>query len=202
MNFNQKPESNSADDQMKAYFQRNQNKWYAGSHELIAENHPVHTLTLDDHFFEPSVDKEESLNSTTLDSFFTDKLELNRLHVSGLISQIHRRNNMKDENLYRIDKDMMKCQSKLFEIEHIPKWYNANITRTRNTLEKEILALEKEKRAEYVSWWRDLVLIKKDLINTFKEFKSAEQRQNLVLDMDAEPQTESDYFIPHNDYHH
>jgi len=88
-----------------------------------------------------------------------------------------------------------------FEIEHIPKWYSANITRTRNTLEKGILNLEKEKRAEYVSWWRNLVLVKRDLINSVKEFKSSENRQSLVVGLDSEPKAESNYFIPQeNDY--
>ncbi|NVM02105.1 MAG: hypothetical protein HWN67_07200, partial [Candidatus Helarchaeota archaeon] len=162
MNFNQSNGQNDKYMQMEQYFLKDQNKWHSGTHDLISENHPTHLLSLDDTFFKPTIDEEDSLDSTTLDSFFKDKLELNELHVSSLVSQIYKRNDIKKENLYRIDKDMMKCQTKIFEIEHIPKWYNRNITTTRNTLEKEILDLEKEKRAEYVSWWRDLVLIKRD----------------------------------------
>ncbi len=185
---------------MEQYFLKDQNKWNSGTHDLISEDHPTHLISLDDTFFKPTIDEEEPLDPTSIDSFFKDKLELNNLHVSSLISQIYKRNDIKKENLYRIDKNMMKCQSEIFEIEHVPKWYNKNITTTRNTLEKQILDLDKEKRAEYVSWWRDLVLVKRDLINTFKEFKSSENRQSLIVGLDSEPKAESNYFIPQNDY--
>ena len=200
MNFNQSNEPNEKDMQMEQYFLKDQNRWHTGTHDLVSDNHPLHLLSLDETFFKPSIDEEESIDSLTLDSFFTDKLELNELHVSGLVSQIYKRNDIKNENLYRIDKDMMKCQNKIFEIEHLPKWYNKNITNTRNTLEKEILDLEKEKRSEYVSWWRDLVLIKKDLINTIKELKSSENRQNLVIGLNLEPELKTNYLIPQNEY--
>jgi hypothetical protein len=158
MNFNNNNDINEKERQLEQYFHINQNKWYAGTHDLVSENHPIHLVSLDDKFINPSFEDEESSESNNIDSFFTDKLKLNEIHVSSLISQIYKRNDIKTENLSRIDKDMMKCQTSLFEIENIPKWYNSSITRTRNTLEKEILSLDKEKRAEYVSWWRDLVL--------------------------------------------
>ena len=195
MNFNQEPRGNETTQQMEHYLRENQNRWYSGIHDLVPEKHPIHYVDLNEKIIEPPIDEEPD-NQITIDSFFQDRVTLNRMHVSSLVSQITRRNNLQKDNLYKIEKDMMKCQAQLFEIEHVPRWYNANITRTRNMLEKEILALEKEKRAEYVSCWRDLVLVKRDLIGALKEFKSTEQRQELVLGLDSQKIA---YETPQND---
>jgi len=200
MNFNQHGNLHERDQQAEHYFLQNQQRWYTGTHDLVAERHPVHSQTLDDHFFTPGIDAPDSSDAASLDSFFTDKLDVQRLHVSGLASQIRRRNAIKDENLSRIDLDMVKCQSVLLELEHIPKVFDPTIARTRNTFEKELLTLEKEKRAEYVSWWRDLVLVKRDLITAFKEFTSAEKRVDLISGLDAPFHPAGSYLIPHNDY--
>lgn len=199
MDFNQTDDQNGMYRQMQEYFLKNQNRWYTGTHTIVPDNHPVHYISLDDTFFKPAIDEENPSGFDSLDSFFTEKLALDKLHISGLISQIYKRNEIKDSNLYKIDTDIIKCRTQLFEIENIPKLYDSTIARTKNTLEREILSLEKEKRAEYVSWWRDLVLVKRDLINTLKEFKSSEKRLDLIMDKDTMLPASSNYYIPEND---
>lgn len=106
-----------------------------------------------------------------------DKSKFARAAAEGLARQIYERQRIKEHNLAGIDYDSCRCGTYLLELF---VWGDRQLaSKRRQTLDTTLFGLERERRAEDVSCWRDISLLKKDLIEALAEYSSAARREGL-----------------------
>ncbi|MFQ5868215.1 MAG: hypothetical protein ACE5IT_09540 [bacterium] len=118
-----------------------------------------------------------------INTFFSDKEAMLRASLENILSQIEERKRIKERNVVSIRKDMCKCQSYLLEIEALTKLlytHDISMGRRRTNLDGQMFSLKKDLRSEDLSYWRDLVFLKKEFMETLKEYQAAKKRKQLL----------------------
>lgn len=91
-----------------------------------------------------------------------------------LLQEIELRENLNLHLLKRIDEDICRQNEYMSNLKRIKTQYSFelanNISKTKSKLENNILELEKEKRKEYLECWKDLMLLKKYLLISLKDY--------------------------------
>jgi len=145
----------------------------------------------------PSFTKQENLltkskdfeNSTSryegdlINAFFSDKVAMLRATLESIVSQIDERKRIKEKNTRAIRRDMCECESHLMEIEalaNVMYSQSINMGRRRTTLDGQLFSLKGDLRSEELSYWRDLVFLKKEFVETLKEYQTAKKRKELA----------------------
>ena len=131
-----------------------------------------------------TLENQTSKNSNDLiNTFFSDKVAIVRATLENILSQIEERKRIKQRNLSAISKDMCKCQSYLLEIEALTKLlytHDISMGRRRTNLDGQMFSLKKDLRSEELSYWRDLVFLKKEFMESLKEYEAAKKRKELL----------------------
>ena len=132
-----------------------------------------------------NLEGQTSKNSNDLiNTFFSDRVAMLRATLENILSQIEERKRIKERNLLSIRKDMCKCQSYLLEIEALSNLLYSrgiNMGRRRTNLDGQMFSLKKDLRSEELSYWRDLVFLKKEFMETLKDYQAAKKRKELLL---------------------
>ncbi|MFH1367952.1 MAG: hypothetical protein ABII64_02370 [Elusimicrobiota bacterium] len=116
-----------------------------------------------------------------IDLLFSDKTALAKSSVLNIISQIKERIAIKENNLKNIEYGISNQRTRLFNIEDLfANSYSFDVTKAKNDIEKAIESSEKEKREQEVSCWRDLALLRKDLMFGMNEYKSNSRKKQLI----------------------
>ena len=118
-----------------------------------------------------------------INTFFSDKVGMMRASLENILSQIEERKRIKERNVVSIRKDMCKCQSYLLEIEALTKLlytHDISMGRRRTNLDGQMFSLKKDLRSEDLSYWRDLVFLKKEFMESLKEYEAAKKRKELL----------------------
>jgi len=121
--------------------------------------------------------------SDLIDVLFTDKVNATKFSILHLISQMRERRVIKKRNLERIDYDADKFKTELAQTEDLCLYneiFNLDNRKTKINLDGKITGLEKEKRAEETSCWRDLTQLRKELADLIKEYKIASRKKELI----------------------
>jgi hypothetical protein len=106
-----------------------------------------------------------------------DKSRFAKAAVQGLVSQIYERQEIKEHNLTKIDHDGCMVGTLLNELFI---WGDARLSdKRRQTLDMVMFGLERERRAEEVACWRDISLLRKDLVEAMAEYAAAARREQL-----------------------
>jgi len=131
-----------------------------------------------------TLEDQASKNSNDLiNTFFSDKVAMMRATLENIVSQITERRSIKEKNVVNIRKDMCKCQSYLLEIEALTKLlytHDISMGRRRTNLDGQMFSLKKDLRSEELSYWRDLVFLKKEFMEASKEYHAAKKRKELL----------------------
>jgi len=145
----------------------------------------------------PSFSKQENLlirskslesqtsrdNNDLINTFFSDKVAMMRATLENIVSQIEERRSIKERNVVNIRKDMCKCESYLLEIKALTRFlyrHDISMGRRRTNLDGEMFSLKKDLRSEELSYWRDLVFLKKEFMETLNEYQTAKKRKELA----------------------
>jgi len=122
-------------------------------------------------------------SSDLIDALFTDKVNTTRFSVLHLISQMRERQKIKKRNLEGIDYNMDNFKTQLAQVEDLCLYneiFDLDRRKTRIKIGEKITGLEKEKRAEKTSCWRDLTQLRKELTDLIKEYKIASRKKELI----------------------
>lgn len=119
-----------------------------------------------------------SLSADPLQGFLKDRTDLARGSKDLITSLLSQRDELHAYNRYRIDLDQTACQNALLAIEDWPP--GSVVDRRRSGLESQLLALEREKRAEDVACWRDKASLTRDLTEAVRDYRLATQKQALL----------------------
>jgi hypothetical protein len=121
-----------------------------------------------------------SRGSDTIDDLLASKLEGLHQNIQHIQYQLDNREKLKKQNIYDIDKEMMKSKTELFECENWMPGSNSLIERRRTDLKKQLQQMQKEKRLEQVASWRDQQRLLKDLRDIVDDYRNAFRRKSLV----------------------
>lgn len=130
--------------------------------------------------------KEEPLPERgTIDKIFSDKSRNLKATVKALFNEILLRERLNTYLLGRMDDDLCKTGSYLEEIRMITsRDYLRDLTlgfsRRRTMLESRLIDLEKEKRQEYLTCWKDLMFLKRYLLSALKDYWNLSNRKSFL----------------------
>ena len=116
-------------------------------------------------------DRTSKNSNDLINTFFSDKEAMLRASLENILSQIEERKRIKERNEVSIRKDMCKCQSYLLQIEALANLlysHDISMGRRRTNLDGQMFSLKKDLRSEELSYWRDLVFLKKEFMDDLK----------------------------------
>ena len=128
-----------------------------------------------------------SINNTDqfLESFLESKNQLRKIPIEQLEQALKERLSIENKVIIDIDNRILEFESELLNLSTLNCYTNPELNKRKTFLEKEVLALEKEKRNELSSEWRDTALLKKILTESITDYLSAKQKQDLISDDSA-----------------
>ena len=125
------------------------------------------------HWDNQSTDYPNKTSGFELEDLMSQRQEITDSKIQMLASDICQRYRLRDENLYRINLDQCECRNLIFEIGD-GVW-----DKKRMELENKIIDLEKEKRMEQTSYFRDILFLKKELRESLIEKLEDRQKTDL-----------------------
>lgn len=145
-------------------------------------------------FYETGI--EESLENIVLkekperergvvEKIFSDKRRTLKATIKALFNEILLRERLDSELLNRIDSDICKSDSYLEQIRFFTqRQYTPDLeiafSRRRTQLENQVCELEKEKRQEYLTCWKDLMFLKRYLLSALKDYWTVSNRKSFL----------------------
>ncbi len=120
-----------------------------------------------------------------VDRVFSDKGRTLKATIKALFNEILTRERLDSALLGRIDSDICNTGSYLEQIrmvtqrQYMPDLEIA-LSRRRTQLESRVMDLEKEKRQEYLTCWKDLMFLKKYLLSALKDYWTVSNRKSFL----------------------
>ena len=101
--------------------------------------------------------------------------------ISQIENEIKERTDIDEKVLAEIQEEIMKVRNRLLEVEQFSGSVQSSHPFPRiDTLEKEVVALEGQKRFENVAFWRDLTSLRRELRIYMKELNDLIRKAKLV----------------------
>jgi len=123
---------------------------------------------------------EQSLKDNVINQVLGDRLDVLRIILFDISSEVRSRKYLTSSLIDKIDKDICEIKGELYEIETWAFGRSRTIDIRRNHIEKKIAELKKEKRDKETERWRDIAPLKKEFRERFKEYKSVLRNFNLI----------------------
>jgi len=124
---------------------------------------------------------EDGTASSSLDALLGEKVGC----LSNILAQIQQdmqsRKVLSDRVLHHIEQHYCYLKTKLFELYTWAMGRNRTVESRRSSLEKQLDALNQEKRLEQVKSWQDIVSLKKEWRNWFKQYCDVMQRSKIIM---------------------
>ncbi len=149
---------------------------------LLKPRHFYHTGfedSLENIVFKEEPEKEKDM----LGRVFSDKNKTLKSTVKALFNEIMLRERLDSFLLYKINEDICRQHSHSEQVKILMQFnYSTNLLnysgKARMQIEKNVLDLEQEKRKEYLECWKDLTLLKKDLLCALKDYWLLSKRKH------------------------
>lgn len=150
-----------------------------GEHSLLQ----VYSNPFQRHGYEPAKPGE------LLETLVSDKVRTRKSTVTALLDEIALRENLNSRLLENIDDTLILERNSLRILEerrdhYIPERF-AITSQEKARVQDNILELEKEKRQERLECWRDLMLLKKDLMIALKDYWDLVRRRRLLTESET-----------------
>ena len=110
-----------------------------------------------------------------VDRVFADRSKTLKVTVKALFNEVLARESLNSVLLKDINSEICKTGSYLEQIRDVTRRQYTNdlelaFSRRRTQLESRMLDLEKEKRQEYLTCWKDLAYLSKGLLSALKDY--------------------------------
>ena len=123
--------------------------------------------------------KTQGLEDNLIDKVLSDKLNSIKDHIRQILELIQERKIIQCNVLSGLENAVNKVRGIIFSSGSPVMGYDTVELRTRDDLDSLIIDLEKAMIEEDVNAWRDVLDLKKELIELRKELKSAESKVQL-----------------------
>ena len=114
-----------------------------------------------------------------LGEFMATKRRFLANSIEDVLGLIHERQELKGENLYRIDYDSCIAKGRLYQIDNWQTGLFQNVDRIRTNIHRELVAFEREKRMEEVAAWRDKTRLRGELREIIGEYMMEKRKDGL-----------------------
>jgi len=119
-----------------------------------------------------------------LDELVSHRSAVLKSQVEGLCIQLYERAQIREQNLKRIEYDTVKIDTELLQLDALVHscWQSSppEFLKRRDNLEREIMNLERQRRDEDTSFWKDRVLLRKELPEIAGAYEAAKAREGLL----------------------
>ncbi len=113
---------------------------------------------------------------SAIDGFLSAKTSRSEDRIEAIIEAIEKRRLIKEENFYGIERDLCACQNLLFEMGY--KVYRRD--RDWLALETRKIDLERDRRMELAAYFRDVLLLGKELRDTLEYRQSVLDKAKML----------------------
>jgi flagellar biosynthesis component FlhA len=124
----------------------------------------------------------------TIEGILNDKAKTQKAAAKALLEDIRARQTVNKCLLDKLDYEICAQDTQIMGIESRKERYVFdNFIQTEKLklkLEDRVLELKKEKRKEYLEYWRDMMFMKKYLLSSLKDYWDIARKRN-VLSMDV-----------------
>ena len=115
-----------------------------------------------------------------INHIWQDKLKLVRFKMSSLLNALNLRDQIKQDSLYDINQDICKIHTLQFAMANDSSLGKYTSNKYHLGLEKAVGNLERDKRSEVLSCWKDTVMMRKDLVDALREYMSLKRKMSLL----------------------
>ena len=122
-------------------------------------------------------------NKDMIKELFKEKLNRLENNINLIVSMINERNEVQNKALKDIDQQAMNTRSEILGIENFFGYNGSNLSPLVHELEKRITDLEVTKVKEQINTWRDVVMLKQNLMAQVNEMEMAKTRINLFQEI-------------------
>ena len=120
-------------------------------------------------------------NEDVFQTMVAGKISDIRKAVAEIEQEIQQRESIDSEVLVEIQKEIMEVRNRMLEVEQFSGSVQSSHPFPRiDTLEREVVSLEGQKRFEKVSCWRDLTSLRKEIRFYMKELNDLLRKIKLV----------------------
>ena len=127
----------------------------------------------------PSTDRPKRVDPFEL--FVAGKLRIIEASIEQIHQEVESREKLRDAFLEAIDKEICVQKELLYQVApDASSPFTVGDSRRRGSIEKELAALEAEKRKETCSAWKDIANLKKELRALLREHSEEERRQQVL----------------------
>jgi len=107
-----------------------------------------------------------------------------RAQVEGLVQQLYERRKVNESTIESINYDMVKVDGELLQLDEMMRCNRfqppPELSKKQQNLEKELMGLERQRRDEYSAFWKDQVLLRKELVELAGTYTAAKARESIL----------------------
>jgi hypothetical protein len=133
-----------------------------------------------DYFAFQAVEQKDK-QSDSLEYLFQDKVD----SLSEILAQIDRdiksRNDLSKDVIEQIDQHYRYIKTKYYELQQWMFGHNRWVEQRRSALERQLDALDQEKRQEQIQCWRDIAQLTREFRDWFKQYCDLMQRIKIII---------------------
>ena len=122
----------------------------------------------------------DSQNADDLDGLFKDRLRFQKLSCLQALYLITERETLRDKNTSSLDSRIMYCHENLSRL-HM--WLKQPDARSIGGLQKTLFDLEKQKREESITSWRDTLDLKLSILDKIQGYQNLKRQEALLEDV-------------------
>jgi len=111
-----------------------------------------------------------------LERFLSGKRESLGRSALDILSSVYERQRLHEDQMQRMDRETCSIGSGLLQIEGCPVGAHPGIDRRRDSLESQLLSLQRERRMHEVATWRDTTRLRADLRTAMGELEAENRR--------------------------
>lgn len=154
----------------------------------FSDNEPKSKSPFHDREIKKTVERiafeKKSKGFSVLEDLISDKAKTLKASVNALLEEISLREDLNVSMFKKIDDEVCKLRGELMQLNNLSDSYpfdlSAQLDEAKFRLKENVLELERERRAEGLECWRDLMGLKKDLMVALKEYWELVRRRGRV----------------------
>ena len=120
----------------------------------------------------------------TIEGIFADKAKTQKATANALLEEIKARKTINKCLLDKLDYEICTQDTQIMGIEgRKERYFFDNFIQTEKLkleLEDRVLELKKEKRKEYLEYWRDMMFMKKYLLSSLKDYWEIARKRDVL----------------------
>ena len=164
------------------YFQR---LYIDSNHHAIHSEQSQETVGWDPLSYVPLCSSSYNIpGQDPLDELVSHRSAVLNSQVEGIMQQLYERQKIHEHAIKSIDYDTVKCDSEILQLKQLMCWNAFNplseLSKKQQNLEKEVMGLERQRRDEYASLWKDKVLLRKELVELAGAHAGAKARESIL----------------------